>query len=544
MSMRIPSYHSDPHVTFLSKLLEDIRTGDIQVPKFQRPLVWGWEDRLELFRSIRDGIPMGAVMVWRTSKQELECYKNLGPFKVRPGNSSSQYLLDGVQRLSTLLGALSPISDIDDEADEFLDVDGEPPTENFEVHFDFNLDDFVRSDDLKSSQKGKTLPLSLLLDSVGMLKFQRQLTGSEDEVDTTVEQCDRLGAAFRDYKVPVIPIVTEDVEMATRTFQRLNSQGKAMSEAHMIHALSWGQDFNLNSSIRDAKTAELSDLGWSSLDNDVLLKACKMALNFGVYYKNADEVGRAFKESPGVVEEVGKGCRRAVKLLKDLCGISRPELLPYGFQLILLTNALRVSPKLKEHQKYGLVSWFWSTTYCEYFAGMTGDRVEQARRDLENGLSHDKWNLTSFRPLEVKRLKNIRFDFRTVRAKAFALRLAEGRDDGASLLNRYGRDGLTQLLPRTHSRKILYSSYANRFLVDPNVASNLKEALASGNLDQTRARTILIFPEMLDALKSGDHESFVELREKKIEEVERNFYEPHLYYMNLHSAVRPHRKML
>ena len=543
MSMRTPSYHSDPHVTFLSKLLEDIRKGGIQVPKFQRPLVWSWEDRLELFRSIRDGIPMGAVMVWRTNDKKLECYENLGPFKVRHGNSSPQYLLDGVQRLSTLLGALSPISDIDDEADEFLDVDGEPPTENFEVHFDFILDDFVRSGDLKSSQKGKTLPLSLLLDSVGMLKFQRQLTGSLDEVVAKIEHCDRLGAAFRDYKVPVIPIVTEDVEMATRTFQRLNSQGKAMSEAHMIHALSWDQDFNLNSSIRDTKTAELLDLGWSSLDDDVLLKACKMALNFGVYYKNADEVGRAFKESPGIVEEVGKGCRRAVKLLKDLCGISRPELLPYGFQLILVTNALRTRPELNEHQKKRLVSWFWSTTYCEYFAGMTGDRVEQARRDLENGLSQGKWNLTSFKPFEVKRLKYIRFDFRSVRAKAFALRLAEGRDDGASLLNRYGREGLTQLLPRTHSRKILYSSYANRFLVDPNVASDLKEDLASGKLDEASARTILIFPEMLDALKNGDHESFVDLRERKIEEVEQNFYEPHLRYMNLDSAVRPHQKV-
>jgi len=72
--------------------------------------------------------------------------------------------------------------------------------------------------------------MSLVLDSVGMLRFQRRLVGSEQEIDKIVEACDRLSAAFRDYKVPVIPIVTDDVEMATRTFQRLNSQGKVMSE--------------------------------------------------------------------------------------------------------------------------------------------------------------------------------------------------------------------------------------------------------------------------------------------------------------------------
>ena len=546
MSMKTPSYHSEPHVTFLSKLLEDIRRGEIQVPKFQRPLVWRWEDRLELFRSIRDGIPMGAVMVWRASEQKLECYKNLGPFKVRPGNSSPQYLLDGVQRLSTLLGALSPISDIDDKADEFQDVDGEPPTENFEVHFDFCQEDFVRSNDMRINQKSKTntLPLSLLLDSVGMLKFQRQMTGSDDEIETKIKQCDRLGAAFRDYKVPVIPIVTEDVEMATRTFQRLNSQGKAMSEAHMIHALSWSQEFNLNRSIRDAKTAELSSLGWSDLDDNVLLKACKMALNFDVYAKSADKIGQAFKDSPGVVETVGKDCRRAVQFLKKQCGISRPDLLPYAFQLILLTDALRTRPNLSKLQKKGLVSWFWATTYYEYFAGMTGGRVKEARQDLENGLSQGYWSLTSFDPFEVKRL-NVKFDFRAVRAKAFALRLADSYMThsgdpvyGANLLDQYGKDAIIQLLPRTNLKKIIYSSYANRFLVDPIGAGKLKDSLVSGNLDETTARINLIFPEMLDALKDGDHESFIYLREKTIAAVEKKFYEPHLRYLKLHSEVR------
>ena len=235
-------YGSEHLVQFLPGLLKDIRKGNIQIPKFQRPLVLTWEDRLELFRSVRDGIPMGTVMIWRTSEQKLECYENPGPFKAHSGNGSQQYLLDGVQRLSTLLGALSPISDIDDQTDEFQDVDGEPPTENIEVHFDFKLDDFVRSDDLQSNQKGRTLPLCLLLDHIGMLKFQRQLTGSEDEVDTTIEQCDRLGAAFRNYKVPTTYIVTENVAMATRTFEMVNKQGITINQDKMIHALNREQD--------------------------------------------------------------------------------------------------------------------------------------------------------------------------------------------------------------------------------------------------------------------------------------------------------------
>lgn len=546
MNMTTPSYHSDPHVTFLSKLLEEIRDGSIQVPKFQRPLVWTWEDRLELFRSIRDGIPMGAVMVWRASEKKLECYESLGPFKIKRRTGAPQYLLDGVQRLSTLLGALSPITDIDDEADEFLEGDEELQTENFEVHYDFELQDFVRARDIKPRQHSDTLPLSLIFDSVAMLRFQRKLTGTDDEIDAKIEECDRLGASFRDYKVPVIPIVTEDVDMATRTFQRLNSQGKAMSEAHMIHALSWGQQFNLNSSIQKVKITELTDLGWAGLDDDVLLKSCKIALGFGVYVKNADEIGRAFKDSPEVVQEVGHACGRAVQFLKDRCGISRPDLLPYAFQLILITNALRTRQSITSLQEDQLVSWFWTTTYCEYFAGMSGDRVEKARKDLEEGLSHDHWHLTSFDPFEVKNL-NRKFDFRSVRAKAFALRLADtyqqrtisnvnrqlSHRDGAQLLNEYGREALVQLLPRTSPRKIIYSSYANRFLLIPAKAAELKEQLVLGQLPEQIARKLLISSDMLRALRLGDHENFIDLREKSICEVEKRFYEPHLRAMGI-----------
>ena len=162
LGMKTPSYHADPHVTYLSQLLEEIREGVIQVPRFQRPFVWDWEDRLELLRSIRDGIPMGAVMVWRSSGASLDCYKTIGPHKIVQSGNSHQYLLDGVQRLTTLLGALSPKGEIDTDADEFVEADGQPPTENYAVHYNFETSDFVRELDFKGKSSKQTLPMSLL----------------------------------------------------------------------------------------------------------------------------------------------------------------------------------------------------------------------------------------------------------------------------------------------------------------------------------------------------------------------------------------------
>lgn len=540
MSLKIktPSYHADPHVTYLSQLLDDIKLGIVQVPKFQRPLVWQWEDRLELLRSIRDGIPMGAVMVWRSTGPQLECYRHLGPHAIQKSNLPPQYLLDGVQRLSTLLGALSPVEEIDTDAEEFIDNDNQPPTENFAVHFDFETQDFIREQDIKPSSSKPTLPMNLLLDSVGMLRFQRKLRGSDEEIDNMILTCDKLSAAFREYKLPVIPIVTDDVEMATRTFQRLNSHGQQMSEAHMIHALSWGTDFNLNAKIHEVKVAELTELGWDNLDDDVLLKACKIALGFGVYSKSTDDIGSALKDRKEVVSEVGEACGKAVKFLVENCGIPRLDLLPYAFQLILLTDVFRTRPDITDDQIDHITSWFWTTTYGEYFAGMSGDRVEKARKDLLYGIDQDHWELTHFDPFEVRAL-NRKFDFRAVRAKAYAVRLSNIRDKYRStkekdnLLDRYGRECLVQLLPRTSPKKAIYSSYANRFLVDPKTATHYRDRMLANELTTTELDSMLITEEMLSALDSNDHEKFLKLREEKISSAEKKFYEPHLLAMGI-----------
>ena len=231
-------YSSNQYIMFLSKLLEDIRKGNIQIPKFQGPLAWNWEDQLELLRNIRDGIPTGAITIWQTSEQKPECYNYLDPVKELPDHDSRQYLLNGVERLATLLTTLYPTSNADARIDRFQDMNNDSPPGDLEVYFDFDLHDFIRSDNLQPGQKDSVLPLHLVFNSAGMLKFQRQF----DDKDPKIEQCDCLGTAFREHKIPMIHIVTENVAMATRTFGVVNRQGRTINEDQMIHALNREQD--------------------------------------------------------------------------------------------------------------------------------------------------------------------------------------------------------------------------------------------------------------------------------------------------------------
>lgn len=99
-----PSYVSQPQVIDLPKLLADVASGHIQVPRFQRPFVWEDERRVELLRSLRAGIPIGSLLVWRTSQSRLPSFDAIAGVKIpRPEKGQTiSYLLDGHQRLTTL----------------------------------------------------------------------------------------------------------------------------------------------------------------------------------------------------------------------------------------------------------------------------------------------------------------------------------------------------------------------------------------------------------------------------------------------------------
>lgn len=117
--MRGPAQTSEPIIQYLYQLIDAIAEGRLLIPRFQRPLVWEWDRQSELLRSVKDGIPMGAVMIWRTSKGTIEWQRELAGHELPQPDPElpREYLLDGLQRLSTLFAALRGPGMIDDDTD-------------------------------------------------------------------------------------------------------------------------------------------------------------------------------------------------------------------------------------------------------------------------------------------------------------------------------------------------------------------------------------------------------------------------------------------
>ncbi len=96
-----------PEILRIEELVNNVKVGDIKLPKFQRPFVWKKSDILALWDSVYNGYPIGSILLWLT-KERLASERRIGDLEInqRPDEYPINYLLDGQQRLSSLCGGL------------------------------------------------------------------------------------------------------------------------------------------------------------------------------------------------------------------------------------------------------------------------------------------------------------------------------------------------------------------------------------------------------------------------------------------------------
>ena len=71
--MELPQPQSKP----FSGIMNDIQTGQIRIPQFQRDFVWNLNKSTHLMDSILKGYPIGTLIMWRT-KERLRSVRNIG----------------------------------------------------------------------------------------------------------------------------------------------------------------------------------------------------------------------------------------------------------------------------------------------------------------------------------------------------------------------------------------------------------------------------------------------------------------------------------
>ena len=234
-----------PEVVFLGRLVERVAAGKIRVPKFQRPFVWKQDDLHRLLDSVLRGFPIGSILIWDT-EDAIETTERIGPVEVSsPPSGSVGYLLDGQQRVSTLVGTLRLPEDVSSIVHQI----------DWRVYCDLDNREFRRLPDGQPAPQH--FPVGSLLNTAGFFAACRRIqseVSNEDLARRWLEEADRLANAFRDYQLPVIHIREADLDSAVTVFARLNRTGRKMAADEMVSALTYREgEFHLAKKLDEFK---------------------------------------------------------------------------------------------------------------------------------------------------------------------------------------------------------------------------------------------------------------------------------------------------
>ena len=525
-----------PEVVFLGKLVDRIVDGKIRVPRFQRTFVWRQADLHALLDSVLRGFPIGSILVWDTERR-IETRGSIGPVKIAPPPVGLVgYLLDGQQRVSTLVGTLrlpDNVNPIKDQVD-------------WAVYCDLETRDFLRAP--PRGVGPQHFPVGSLLDTAGFFAACRRIqsmTDNEERARRWINEADRLATAFRDYQLPLIHIREADLDSAVTVFARLNRRGRKMTADEMVSALTYREgEFHLAEKL-DKFKEYLYGRRFGNLDRVLLLRSVLAALGRDIYAKDwADLMVKPEirSELPQSFEEAVTGIKRALEFLNGL-GVTSDRLLPYGLQLVLLGEFFRLCRQPTSDVVDLLKRWFWVTSFTGWFGGVSTTQATRALREIRD-LAKGRASELRVVDLEASALPfPDRFDGRSARVRAFLLYLASLRPrslkdagsvkgectrlDPGGLLSARGIRAVGYVLSSpANIEPELFSSPANRMFVDASQVGQTFGVLA--DLDDDMLKTILPghgFPpsESIHLLHDGDREGLIRERQKVLIEGEREF---------------------
>jgi hypothetical protein len=461
---------ASPTIARLQTVIESIRAGELLFPGFLRPLVWTDAQRLRLLDSIVKGLPIGSLLVWRTQVVSIRHETRVGPITMPPPSPHTlqhEYVLDGVQRLATLYTTLAgPASPQTDDAGR-----------HWPIYFDLERDIEAGDEDrFMILSRGVDvpatwLPLAALFDI--RLRWghqQRLLALGRDDLANKVEHLDRV---FKDYALTLVPLVTDDFDIAITSFQRINTEGTRMGQPDMLRALTYRHDFDVDLVF----SGIIERLPWPDISRDLLVRTLEVISGLAPHEASLAELADSLDEDRTLVEKLEHALAMSLAFLSRRCRIMSRAALPHSMALVALANAASrgfdltadgVAPRLE--------TWLWATAYTEYFRRKTGAQLTRA-------FSHVLHICGGSDPLPADLPRSCapltRFDARSGRSLMLMHLLArqplidERRVsiDGSRLVAR-GRRAFAKLFLEAGA-----DDPANRILVDPLDAASLRTAL-------------------------------------------------------------------
>lgn len=372
--MQLPKIVVQPQS--LAAILTSMKTGDLQIPRFQREFVWPISKTRALLDSMYKEFPIGTFFLWKAPDgipPLSRPLKELGIPGPQPGARVS-YILDGQQRLTSLYCVVNGI-DIDSKEYGKICINLEAATEfDANKEEDFNKDIFVyRSSDNKQYIAVKDL--------TGM----NALSLYDGVPPQWKPAFNKAYTLFQTYPFSVVFIQEQTLADAIVIFQRINQAGQRLSRYDLVCANVWRDDFDFRKHVSEANKF-FDQHGFGELDETiftqtfalVLHDACSTVAELSL---QTDEVKKAWKD---VIRALGL----AVDFVVNNLGVKKAAFLPYRGQLVVLAYFFyhRGTGAISANEREMLWDWFWRVTLSERYSSTSPTRMAEDARKMRGFL--------------------------------------------------------------------------------------------------------------------------------------------------------------
>ena len=356
------SINIETQIRSLTKVLDDLRQGIIQVPPFQREFVWERSNIRELFDSIKNNYPIGSILLWKPREHKLWESRKIGSFTLPDSEGQQIYVLDGYQRLSSLFGCLTNPEKAGLQYDEKLRGD------YFDLYYDLEDESFIYMGgrDPKPCQ----VPVYILMSTMDFRRHSRKFIEpnvKEEELEAYLNRADAFSRSLVDYKIAVIEVTNAELDDAVDIFSRINSKGTDISPDWMVNALAYNDNFSFALEIDNLKD-RLRRYNFSGISRTALFRCYQSAFDDKMYIDQTN-IEKLAKRSDfaDIVKETTPYIEKSVKFLYQDLNVIDYKLLPYNTQLIFLMTFFKKVASPSESQIKALKKWFWVTSYANYF---------------------------------------------------------------------------------------------------------------------------------------------------------------------------------
>lgn len=344
--------------------LENLVNGSCLIPKFQRDFIWSSKQIIDLFDSILKGFPIGSIIMWSPGEEHFPVFDKICGVDVKTESNSQCYILDGRQRLSSLVSVLLKKGE---NAKSF--------------YVDMNDMTVIRS--TKKDIGPELLLLSDAYDSISVVDYISRIKNdpnvTANQVARYSENAKNVNKKLLSYEIGYITVLGGRIDDAVEIFSRLNSKGADITADNMIQALTYdaSSDFLFSDSITDIQQS-LGRYNFSKIGRDVVLR-CIFNYTDSVFFDAKSEDIIKMNDLPSIMGKVKKDLMNAVRFLHDECGLMEYKQLPYTYQIILLSMFFKYNREADMIQTIELKKWFYYTSYANYF---TNTSLSNIRKDV------------------------------------------------------------------------------------------------------------------------------------------------------------------